>query len=170
MSPRLVIAVNEDVLLSLAFVTVLYAANQNAPARPVTSQPLNACALVTRFEVEQAIGRRFSEGKEESERRSSNCDYSAKGALVSITIQRLAAKPDLAAEITALKKEIPEGVVREARDFPRAFYLDVPEAGTQLHIINDRNEYLMISILGFGDPSQVSATALELARKAMRRL
>jgi hypothetical protein len=158
------------VLLSLAFATVLYAANQNAPTHPLTPQPLNACSLVTRFEVEQAIGRRVAEGKEESERRASNCDYSAKGALVSITIQRLTTKPALDTEIPALKKEIPEGVVREARDFPHAFFLDVPDAGTQLHILNESNEYLMISILGFGDPSQVSATVLELARKAMRRL
>jgi hypothetical protein len=156
------------VLLHLALVALAYSANQNS--HPITPTPLSACVLVTRADVEEAIGRHVADGKEESERRTSNCDYSAKGGLISITIQKLAAKPDLDAEIAALKKEIPEGVVREAPGIPHAFYLDLPDAGTQLHIVNESNQYLMISVLGFGDPSQVSATALQLARKAMRRL
>ena len=90
--------------------------------------------------------------------------------LVSITIQRLMAKPDLQLEIAVLKRELPEAVVRDAPGFPEAFYLDLPGAGTQLHIAHNSSQHLMISILGFGAASQVSGAAAQIARKAMRRL
>ena len=76
--------------------------------------------------------------------------------LVSITIQRLTAKPDLQLEIAVLKRELPEAVVRDAPGFPEAFYLDLPSAGTQFHIAKDNGQHLMISILGFGEALQVS--------------
>ena len=90
--------------------------------------------------------------------------------LVSITIQRLMAKPDLQLEIAVLKRELPEAVVRDAPGFSEAFYLDLPNAGTQLHIANNHSQHLMISILGFGDASQASGAAAQIARKVMRRL
>jgi hypothetical protein len=41
-----------------------------------------------------------------------------------------------------------------------------PGAGTQLHIAKDNSQHLMISILGFGDASQVSsAIARSLAKR-----
>jgi hypothetical protein len=129
-----------------------------------------ACSIVTRADVEDAIGRRVNDGQQEIQGRGSNCDYAAEGGLVSITIQKLAARPNLQVELAALKKEIPEGVVRNAPAFPRAFYFDIPDGGTQLHIVNDNNQHLMISILGFGEASQVSGAAAQLARRAMRRL
>ena len=57
-----------------------------------------------------------------------------------------------------------------AEDAPESFYLDLPDASTQLHIAKDNSQHLMISILGFGDASQVSGAAAQIARKAMRRL
>ena len=89
--------------------------------------------------------------------------------LVSITIQRLMAKPDLQLEIAVLKRELPEAVVRDAPGFPEASYLDLPGAGTQLHIAKDNGQHLMISILGFGEGLQVSGAAAQIARKAMRQ-
>ena len=55
-----------------------------------------------------------------------------------------------------------------APEFGR-FYLDVAGAGTQLHVIRGR-DYLMISILGFGDAAQVSNAADRLAKIALRRI
>ena len=50
---------------------------------------------------------------------------------VLITVERLAAKLDLDAEIASLKAGIPEGTVREGPGIAaRAFFLDIPGAGT----------------------------------------
>jgi hypothetical protein len=131
---------------------------------------LTACSLVTKADVEEAVGRSVNDGDEETLGRASTCHYATKGGLVSITIQRLTTKPDLQLEIAALKRELPEAVVRHAPGFPQAFYLDFPGAGTQLHIAKDNSQHLMISILGFGDASQVSGAAAQIAHKAMRRV
>jgi hypothetical protein len=120
--------------------------------------------------VEEAVGRGVNDGAEETLGRASTCHFATKGGLVSITIQKLTAKPDLQQEIAALKKELPDAVVRDAPGFPEAFYLDLPGAGTQLHIAHNSSQHLMISILGFGAASQVSGAAAQIARKAMRRL
>ena len=158
-------------LIPLYLLAASYAIPHNVSAsRPLPPLPLTACSIVTRTDVEDAIVSRVSGGKEDSEGPVSSCDYAAKGGLVSITLQRLAATPDLAAEIAALKKLVPEGVVRNAAGFPQAFYFDIPGSGTQLHIINDSHEHLMISILGFGDAFQVSGAAERIARRALRRL
>jgi hypothetical protein len=50
------------------------------------------------------------------------------------------------------------------------FYLDIAGAGTQLHVIREEREYVMISILGLGDATQVSAAAQRLAKIALGRL
>jgi hypothetical protein len=120
--------------------------------------------------VEEAVGRSVNDGDEETLGRASTCHYATKGGLISITLQRLTAKPDLQVEIAALKGELPKAVVRDAPGFPEAFYLDLADAGPQLHIAKDNSQHLMISILGFGDASQVSGAAAQIARKAMRRL
>jgi hypothetical protein len=162
---------NRYVLIILYLLSGFYGETRNLPL-PGTMKTthVTACALVTKAEVEQAIERVVNEGKEEIDGSTSTCDYETKSGLVSITLQRLAAKPNLPREIAALKKEIPEGSVREAPGIPEGFYYDIPEAGTQLHLIHGSSTHLMISILGFGDASEVSAAAARIARQAMGRL
>jgi hypothetical protein len=48
--------------------------------------------------------------------------------------------------------------------------LDIADAGTQLHVIREDREYVMVSILGFGGAGQVSAAAERLAKIALGRL
>jgi hypothetical protein len=159
------------VLINLYLLAAVVATTPNSQmSRSIPPLELTACSIATRADVEDAIGRQVNNGKEEIQGRASTCDYAAKGGLVSITIQRLTDKPNLRVELAALKKEVPEGVIRNATDFPEAFYFDIPGGGTQLHIISDKNEHLMISILGFGEASQVSGAATQIARRAMRRL
>ena len=47
---------------------------------------LNACSLVTRADVEEAVGRSVNGGDEETLGRTSTCHFATKGALISITI------------------------------------------------------------------------------------
>jgi hypothetical protein len=140
------------------------------PRREAAPRAVTACALVTRAEVEAATARRVSSGREERDGALSTCEYAAEGGLVSVSVQPLAAKPDLRAEMAAMKKEIPEATVRVAENLSAAFYVDVPGAGTQLHVIDGSSSHVMVSILGFGEAPQVSGAAAQLARKALRRL
>ncbi len=126
---------------------------------------------MTVAEVEQALGRRFVRGQEESRGAESTCDYGAGNGQVSITIQHLTAKLDVAAEIASLKESIPESTVRMTSGLGgTAFFQDIEGAGTQLHVIRDDRDHVMVSILGFGDASAVSAAAERLARAALGRL
>jgi hypothetical protein len=159
------------VLINLYLLAAVVVTTPNPHVSRLIPLPeLTACSIATRADIEDAIGRQVSNGKEEIQGRASTCDYAAKGGLVSITIQRLTNKPKLRVELAALRKEVPEGVIRNATGFPEAFYFDIPGGGTQLHIISGNNEHLMISILGFGEASQVSGAATQIARRAMKRL
>ena len=110
-------------------------------------------------------------GQEESHGAESTCDYGAGNGQVSITIQHLSAKLDIPAEIESLKKSIEDSSVRMISGLgSTAFYLDIAGAGTQLHVIRDDRDYVMVSILGFGDAPQVSAAAEHMARAALGRI
>ena len=142
---------------------------------PVVGRPVpkavGACSAVTAVDVERALGRRFAPGQEEVRGADSTCDYAAGSGQVSITLQHLRGPVDLALEIASLKKSIEDSSVRMAPEFGgAAFYLDVAGAGTQLHVIREDRQYLMISVLGFGDAEHVSAAAARLARIALPRI
>jgi hypothetical protein len=84
-------------------------------------------------------------------------------------LQRLDRVPSVAEESAALEREIEGASARPAPGFgPAAFFLDIAGAGTQLHVIRG-HEYLLVSVLGFGDAAQVSAAAEKMARAAMSR-
>jgi hypothetical protein len=140
-------------------------------SRPAPSKALGACSAVTAADVERALGRRFGPGQEESHGAESTCDYGAGNGQVSITIQRLTAKVDIATEIESLKASIPESTVRMTSGLgSAAFFLDIARAGTQLHAIRDDRDYVMVSILGFGDAAAVSTAAERLVRAALGRI
>jgi hypothetical protein len=90
---------------------------------------------------------------------------------VTVTIQRLAREVDMEAEMQNLKEAIPGSTVRPASGVgTKAFYLDIPDAGTQLHVIRGTRDHLLISVLGFGSAAEVSSAAARLARAALDRL
>jgi len=154
---------------------LLFAAAVSKPpvviSRPTPSKALGACSAVTAADVERALGRRFGPGQEESHGAESTCDYGAGNGQVSITIQRLNAKVDIATEIESLKGSIPESTVRMTSGLgSAAFFLDIARAGTQLHAIRDDRDYVMVSILGFGDAAAVSTAAERLVRAALGRI
>ena len=154
----------------LPFLLFFAAAAGTSPAPPVRAvKALGACSAVTAADAQRILGRRFARGNEETRGTDSTCDYASGNGQVSITLQRLRAPVDLAVEIASLKKEIEDSSVRMAPEFG-GFYLDIAGAGTQLHVIREGREYLMISILGFGDAAQVSDAAARLAAIALGRL
>ena len=132
---------------------------------------MGACSAVTAADMQHALGRRFGPGQETSLGSDSTCDYGAGNGLVSITVMRLREKLDISAEIESMKKTLEGSSVRMVSDLgSTAFFLDIAGAGTQLHVIRNDRDYVMVSILGFGDPSAVSAAAERLARAALGRI
>jgi hypothetical protein len=158
------------------FVPLLFAAMTNTGTVPASHEraprrALAACSAVTRTDVEQALGRPVAKGEESKEGPQSTCDYAGGRGQVTITVQHLTAKLDMRAEIASLQASIPEGTVREAAGVAAsAFFLDIPGAGTQLYVIRGDTDFVLISVLGFGDATQVSAAAETLARKALGRI
>ncbi len=125
---------------------------------------------MTRGDVERALGRPVSSGNEEVDGAGSSCHYSSGKGLVTVTVQHLRKKPNMASELASLKDEIPESRVREASGIGTvAFFLDIAAYGTQLHVVRGDRDYLLVSVLGFGDGTYVSAAAEMMARKGLDR-
>jgi hypothetical protein len=160
--------------LVLTLFILFAAAVSKAPvvvSRPAPSKAPGACSAVTAVDLERALGRSFGPGQQESHGNESTCDYGAGNGQVSITIQRLNAKVDIATEVESLKASIPESTVRITSGLATtAFFLDIARAGTQLHAIRDDRDYVMVSILGFGDAAAVSKAAERLMRAALGRI
>lgn len=131
---------------------------------------MTACLAVTKAEIQEALGQPVTGGSEEIEGLDSTCDYSGLYGQVSITVRHLSEKLNLPAEIEALIKAVPDATVRDATGIgTRAFFVDIGGAGTQLHVLRGDHEYLMISVLGFGEASRVSVAVERIARKALAR-
>jgi hypothetical protein len=132
---------------------------------------VSACAAVTKTDVFQALGVAVEKDRETVEGPASTCDYYRWHGQVSVTVRSFEKKLNLDPEIAALKESFPDSAIREATGLgARAFFLDIPGAGTQLYVIQGDSSFLMVSILGFGEAAQVSPAAEALARKALGRI
>ncbi|MCU1236034.1 MAG: hypothetical protein JWP63_4001 [Candidatus Solibacter sp.] len=151
------------VVLPLLFLIATSATHTSAP-RP---KALAACSAVTAEDVHLALGIHFRRAGETA----STCDYTAGNAQVSVSIQQLKAPIDIAAEIAALKLELPGSTARIVNSVGgEAFLLEIAGAGAQVHAIRGERDYVMISILGLGDADAVGPAAERLARAALARL
>lgn len=123
------------------------------------------------MEVEQALGRFVDKGSEEAGRLRSTCDYQSRNGIVTITIQRLTEELNLKTEKDALKAAFPAATLRKVEGIgSEALFLDMPDAGAQLHVIQDGRYYVLISVLGFGKPSEVAPAVEKIAHKVLDRL
>lgn len=158
-------------LLLMVFSSTAAVDSRPLPVRiPILAPPVTACKAITRAEVIDSLGRSVGEATETIAGAESTCDYATGHGLVTVVIERIAAMPDAAKEITSLQKVVPEASIRNAEGIgTHAFFLDIPGAGTQLHILGE-HECLLISILGLGEPADVTAAAERIARKVLPRL
>ena len=131
---------------------------------------INACDVVTKPDVEEALGRHLLEAGWQVQSTHERCDYRAEGGQVTIRLEHSIAVLDAKTEFTALKKTFPGSRARDLAGMGApAMLLDLPNAGTQVFVIDGEHHYLLVSILGFGDPARVSKAAEQLAREAFRR-
>ena len=157
-------------VLSLGFVSLATGPVQRPP-RPIQfSQPVNVCDVVTKPDVEHALGRHILEAGWTTKSSKERCDYQAEGGQVSIRLEHSATVLNPKAEFEALKHTFPGSRARELLDMGApAMLLDLPDAGTQVFVIDGEHRYLLVSILGFGDPARVSKAAEQLAREVFKR-
>jgi hypothetical protein len=143
-----------------------------APARPAfVLRAETACSAATKADIEEALGHSVANGKESRTDTGSVCDYVGAGGEVTVLLQHARAKLDVPEEIRNLKESFPNAIMREAPGIgKRAVFLDMPDIGTQLHVIRGDYDYLMISVLGFGDATRVAPAVEKIARKALDRL
>lgn len=152
-----------------ALLLVLAASTPSMKPAPKPFAPLAPCEVVTNAEVRAAFKRPFAKGSGDA----SSCEYAAAldQQVVAIKLEHSIGKLDLGAEILTLRKAFPEARVRDAKKFPcRAFFLDLPGIGTQLFVIRGEHDFLLVSVMGLGEPKKVAPGAADVARKALGRL
>jgi hypothetical protein len=89
---------------------------------------------------------------------------------VTIRLEHSSVALDPKTEFAALKKTFPGSHARELSGMGApAMLLDLPDAGTQVFVIDGQHHFLLVSVLGFGDPGVVSKAAERLAREALKR-
>jgi hypothetical protein len=161
------------ILSSLALLLLFSShASSSSPTKPALAlRAETACSAATRADIEEALGHTVANGKESRTDEGSVCSYVGAGGEVTILLQHAAAKLDVPEELRNLKASFPNATMREAPGIGRrAVFLDMPDIGTQLHVIRGDYDYLMISVLGFGDATRVAPAAEKIARKALDRL
>ncbi|HLJ50102.1 MAG TPA: hypothetical protein VKU01_29015 [Bryobacteraceae bacterium] len=161
-------------MTAFSYLPVLLALAGSTPAKtikPVAAmKTVTACIAATQADVEDALGRTLARGKEQTDAVQSSCDYAAGDGQVTVTIRRSGVKLDVPAQIADLKAAIPQGRIRELPGVGRqAFFMDLSGAGTQLHVIRGDGDYVLVSVLGLGEPEDVAKAAEKIARKVLDR-
>jgi hypothetical protein len=150
---------------------LLFLLAASTPAPKPVMKPLaaiGACDVVTNSEVRAAFKRPFAKGSGDA----SSCEYVALDQqVVAIKMQHSIQKLDVAAEMLTLRKAFPEGRMRDAKGFSSpAFFMDLPGIGTQLFVIRGGHDFLLVSVMGIGEPKKVAAGAMHVAKIALERL
>jgi len=162
-------------MLLISSLSLLFLASSNPsalPARPIVElRAQTACAAAPKAEIEEALGHTLSNGRESRTDTGTLCSYVGAGGEVTVLLQHATAKLDVPAELKNLKDSFPNATMRDVQGIgKRAVFLDMPDIGTQLHVIRGDYDYLMISVLGFGDATRVAPAVEKIARKAIDRL
>jgi hypothetical protein len=123
------------------------------------------CASVTRAQAEAALGRSLGPGVEEFTKLDSSCTWSGSGAALTVSVRRLTSALNLPAELANLQAAFPGAKLMELQGFKgRAFALEIPGAGLQLHLLPEGRDYLMVSVMGAGDGQEAFDAAAKVAK------
>jgi glc operon protein GlcG len=153
--------------LALTFSLIPAPPAENRPSPPQTGT-VAVCSAVSKPEIEAVIGHLLDAAGEEHGKFESTCNYSAGDVAVTISIRYLTQAFDLQSETRNLQAAFPDLKLREMTGLgARAFALEIPGAGVQLHVLPDENQYLMVSVLGVGGGG--TDAAAQIARAALRR-
>jgi hypothetical protein len=133
--------------------------------------PPSICDAVPLQQIETALDRRVWLSEWTVRPSQDRCDYEIDGAKISIRAERTPAKLVPTREFEELRKAFPEA---RAQEFmlgkAPSMLLELPATGAQVFAIPSSNQYILVSILGFGDSAHVSDAARRLTQGALERL
>ena len=134
------------------------------------AKPLGACALVTKAEIEEVIGRAIGDGRPMKDRDMDVCAFTTpKGDKVGIFVTRSPAKRDLSKALDEAREAMPGATVREVPGLgDKALLVDLPTSGTLLSVYR-AGDTLVVSVLEAGDGAKAHAAVEKIARKAFKR-
>jgi hypothetical protein len=157
------------VLMPLLILAPTINAAQQAKPYPA-AKPLSACALVTKAEIEEVIGKAFGDGKPMKDRNMDICTFTTpKGDEVRIFVTRSPAKRDLSKALDEAREGLPGATVREVPGLgDKALLVDLPVHGTLLSVYRG-GDTLVVSVLEAGDGAKAHAAVEKIARKAFKR-
>jgi hypothetical protein len=140
----------------------------NQPALPPTEVERGVCALVRKLDAAEALKSLAPNAHWETEHEADRCKHRSEGGEVAVRVEHWDTALDAGREFAALKGAFPEAKARELEGLSGpALWLEIPDAGTEVFIIPDTHHYVMVSVLGWGQPREVSKIAEQLARTAM---
>jgi len=164
--------------LSLLSVVAVFATSVSSPSSgasgsgqmQISSAMVAGCGAVSRDQIEAAIGLLVAHSTEEQSKFGSTCRYSAGDTVVEISIQHLTHPLDLSAELESLRTDIPGSKLREVAGLAEhAYAVEIPDAGTQLHVLPGEREYFMVSVLGLDAGHHGFDAALKIAQAVLKR-
>jgi hypothetical protein len=144
-------------------------AAEQAKPRPA-AKPLSACALVTKAEIKQIIGRAIGDGVPRKKDDMDVCTFTTpKGEQVNIFVTRSPAKRDLSKAVDQAKGAMPDATVREVPGLgDKALLVELPVHGTLLSVYR-AGDTLVVSVLVADDRAKADAAVEKIARKAFKR-
>lgn len=144
-------------------------AAQQAKPNPAP-KPLGACALVTKAEIEQAIGTAIGNAVPHLEGKTDVCTYqNPKGNKVEIVVSRSQLKRNFSTLVDEAQKALPNAKVQ---DFPglgeKALLVDYPKGDTLLSVYRG-GDALVVSVSGIANGAKADAAVEKIARRAFKR-
>ncbi len=157
----------------LLFALAAAGAPSATPSRGAARQPVvaTACSTATREEVRRALGVEIAQGMEERKGAESSCTFQGEGGQVVLTVLRSDRPLGLAEGLDALRSALPAAKVAVAPlGKGSALMVDLGAEGVQWHVVQRERQYLMVSVLGFGDAAEMAPRAAQIALIALGRL
>ncbi len=132
---------------------------------------VSACSAVTAPEILSFTGRLMTRTSDRRAGLESTCDYASGEAVVTIVLRRSTRKLDLPAEVGNLRSSFPDAALRSVEGLGGAAILvELGGPGVLLNVFRDEHDYLLISVLGFGEDFPASRVVEKIARRALDRL
>jgi hypothetical protein len=159
-------------LMFVIFGGAVAAAQQPKPPKVIpVKNPAGVCGLVTKADIEQAIGAPIGYPVPQMAHDADVCTYTTpKGNKVNILLSRSAKKRDLSHALEQAKKGVPDAKVRELPGLgDKALLVEDPKGPTMLSIYRG-GDALVVSVYGMPIGPKAEAAVEKIARKAYKRL
>jgi len=142
-----------------------------APQAPqkITIPPFAPCTIVTKAQIEHAIGAPLHDPVPRMEHATDICSYeNAQGNKVNIEVSR-AKKRDLSNVLEQTKKALPGAQIRELNGLgDKAFLVQVPKGPIMVSVYRG-GDALVVSVYGMPGGPKSEAAVEQIARQAYKR-